>query len=222
MLLCSTHKKAANDYINVIESIISVFKASMPTFIICITILLILFLFRNEIKKLISRKFFIKIGNNFGVHFGGNQEAEASQNAGYEKLNDSFENKFISDNSKLIRNQVIENKLSPDETISLLIRQLTNTQFKVILLTIDKLIFSEQIELLYSLSKSPIPFNKNNQVMKFFLKLPDEKKKITPDLQSFLLFLFQYDLIVVNAFGYLITQIGREYLKFRVQHGLPL
>ncbi len=210
-----------HDNAHIIESLIGVFKASMPTFIVCVTIFFIIFLFRDQLKKLLKNKFSIKIGDHFGLHFGGNEKAEASQNAGYKKLNDSFENSFVSDNSKLIRNQIIENKLSSGEAISLLIRQLTNTQFKVIMLTVDKLIYNEQIELLYSLSKSPVPF-KEIQVMEYFLKLPDDKKKITPDLQSFLLFLFQYNLIIVGAYGYQITQIGRDYLKFRVQHGLPL
>lgn len=203
--------------------VISFLKTMGPTIPICLTILVIIFSFREFFKKLLSNKFSIKF-KDFEANFFGMMDglkSNPNQGEGFNKINDAFESELVSNNIKLIRKQIKDDKLTDQETISIFIRQLSYTQFLVLLMRIDKAIYHAQIQLLNDLNQSILCFNSQKIEEYYNLLLPDQKS-VTKDVQSFLWFLQNFNLIFSGPLGYSITQTGKDYLKFRIQNAQPI
>jgi hypothetical protein len=136
-----------------------------------------------------------------------------------DNLEMSYQSPVISKYKKLLRKQMTEAKLSPDDEIDILINLLANTRLNLFMLLIDKQLSEEQIGLLSYLNGKTTPIEQN-QLLPFLKK--GKSKDIHASFAQFLNILLASHLIAENVSSYTITPLGKEYLIFRVRIGHPI
>ncbi|MCW8469890.1 hypothetical protein OQJ19_04365 [Fluoribacter gormanii] len=130
----------------------------------------------------------------------------------------AYQNIIITNEEKIIRGQLIDAHFTNDQAIDILIYHLANKNFYIKLLEIDRLIFIEQISLLFFLNEEIAPCN-SSTLLSFYndwLKKSDNKKYL---FQDFLNFLIHNGLITEDLSGYKISNFGKEYLTFLIRIG---
>ena len=170
----------------------------------------------NKAQKLKYKDFSIDLGED-GPAFLGPQQG--SGNAKHLEYLKSFQSNIITAEEKLIKNQLIDSKMTEEQALNVLITHLANANLLTKLLTIDKFIFKEQIRLLVHLN-SQSKFIPENELEPFYNTWKENVENETEyTFDGFLNFLSQHRLIAHNIDGYSIGPIGKEYLGFLVRMG---
>lgn len=190
--------------------------------------LIVIFIFKHRIDEIL---------NNFGkkgkVRYGSlNIELgseipnliTAQQNtpdAKHLELQKTYQSPIITNEEMIIKNQLIESKLTSEQTINVLIYQLANSNLLVKLLAIDKLIFTEQVELLLFLNTKfkPTP---ESELLSFYTRWKNKNPSVDYPFKGFIDFLLNQRLIFQGIDGISIALVGKEYLGFLIRTGRSL
>jgi hypothetical protein len=170
-----------------------------------------------------------KLGANSQILLGDQGGNEVK----YAEMLKAFENPIVTNEENIIKNQLIEYKWSSKQAINVIVAQLAYKNFLIKLLIIDKLIYEEQIKLLFYLNTQNKPCDESD-LQKYYLSWKEREwsarlffwkknaKEIDIKYEDFLAFLCQNGLINQNVHKYNITMLGKEYLSFIVKIGRPL
>lgn len=193
-----------------------------------LTIFGIIFLFRKEVRNLLSQ-----IGHRssqitykgIDIRLGSLPSLPGvSQQSGTKYLQKTYQNKFVTDLEMEIEKYLKNNGLNlhGKETVETLIYHFANKSFENWVLWINKNIYLEQKELLSFINDKPSPV-KEDDLKKFFEKFKSNNK-IADDkykYEDFIGYLYQYELLVASPYGYQISPNGIEYLKWLIHMGEP-
>lgn len=186
--------------------------------------LCVLLIFRESINNLLIS--LCNIGSKatkiealgVNIHLGSQTLIEGTESR---RMSKAYQNQIITNEEEVIRKQISEAKLANEETISILINHLANSNFLVLVNVIDKIIYNEQIELLEYLNTHRNAPQSLDTLEQFFNKWQEKSKKTSYNFTNFLNFLIEYGLIQQNMGGYSISSLGIEYLSFIVRVGRP-
>lgn len=191
-------------------------------------LLIIILIFKHRIDDVLnsfSKKGKVRYGN-LNIELGSDitTSITAQQNSSDTKhleLQKSYQSPVITNEEFIIKNQLLEAKLTTEQAINVLIYHLANANLTIKLIAIDKLIFPEQVELLLFLNSQvkPIP---ESQLLSFYTKWKEKNSQIDYPFKGFLDFLLNQRLIFQNIDGLNIASIGKEYLTFLVRIGRQL
>jgi hypothetical protein len=194
-----------------------------PHLIWAIFLLIIIFTFKHRIDEILNsfgKKGKVRYGS-FNIELGSDIPSLAttqqdSPDAKHLALQKTYQSSLITNEEIIIRNQLMEAKLSPEQTVNVLIYHLAHANLVVKLLAIDKLIFPEQIELLLYLNSKfkPAP---ESELLSFYTKWKGKNPQIDYPFRGFLDYLLNQRLIFQNIEGLNIAPIGKEYLGFLIK-----
>lgn len=197
--------------------------------ILSCTVLIVIFIFKNEIKVLISafsKKGEMRINGILNLKISSDTpniltKSQDAPDTTYIDFHKSFENPVIFSKEKAIKSELIRANLTYDQAVDALIYHLANTQLIASMLIIDKQIFEEQIKLLLYLNTQNIPRNESD-LLCFYNEWKDKNSDKEYSFNGFLGFLLQQNLIIKNNYGYTLEPIGKEYLQFLIRVSKPL
>lgn len=135
-------------------------------------------------------------------------------------LQKTYQSAIITSEENLIFSQLKDAKLSTDQANRVLVYHLAHANFIIKLLLIDKLIFPEQIRLLFHLNVRTLP-EPQPKLLPFYQQWHGRNSEVHYSYDAFLNFLVQQGLITQNLNGYTITLLGKEYLAALIRVGSP-
>lgn len=145
------------------------------------------------------------------------QEYSSIKQAEFSK---AFQSPIITVEEKIIKEQLLSAGFTSEQAISILIYQLANKNLINKLLTINNLIFKEQVELLIFLNSQFKP-QPENLLYRYYQVWFENNKESDYKFHGFLNYLIKEKLISQCFEGYSIGEIGKEYLIFLVKIGRP-
>jgi hypothetical protein len=198
---------------------------SSSTLIWAIVILLIIWPLREPIKKFLES--FTNIWDKatkvelFGLNLHLGTPVPPITQQGQSVDYKVFQNPAISEEADTIKKQLSEKNLSQEQIINLLITHLASANYNLVMTFIDRFIFPEQIELLEHLNMHRSTSHSETELRQFFNKWQKRSNDTSYNFSSFLNFLVTQRLMIPTVQGYLISQLGIEYLSFIVRVGRP-
>lgn len=169
----------------------------------------------NKAQKLKHKDFSLDLGRNTDVLLNTQEEYASAKQREYLK---AFQSHSVTQEENLIRRQLIEVKMRPDQAIDVLIHHLANQNLLIKLLYLDRLIFKEQIKLLKYLNSQIKPKTKS-ELLNFYQEWLNSGGDESYSFDNFLNFLSSQNLIISGIDGYSISVIGKEYLNFLIRIG---
>lgn len=159
---------------------------------------------------------------NFNIVLGSDSQLPIGQqeNSQFITLQKTYQSPIITSEENLILSQLRDAKLSSEQANHVLIYHLAHAQFLIKLLGIDKIIFPEQIRLLFYLNTRNLP-EPQTSLLPFYQQWQTNNPNIPYSSDAFLNFLSQQGLIRQDLNGYTITLLGKEYLAALVKVGSP-
>ena len=195
-----------------------------------VVVLIFMFLFKENIRNILSslahvgnkaqklkyKNFSIDLKEDGAAIIGPQQGSDNTKHLQYLK---AFQSNMITAEEQLITNQLVESKMTEAQALNVLITHLANANLLTKLLTIDRFIFKEQINLLVYLN-SQSKFIPENELQPFYSEWKNDLGNETEyTFEEFLNFLSRQRLIAHNIDGYGIGPIGKEYLAFLIRIG---
>ena len=172
----------------------------------------------NKTNKIQYKGVNIALGGDVSSMMVGQQEPTDTKHV---ELQKAYQSTVITSEEKIIKDQLIEAKLSNQEAINILINHLANKNFLLHMLNIDRFIYNEQIEILLNLNKQMKACTESD-LFPFYKKWLEKSKESTYEFKRFLNFLLSNRLISEDMKGYSISILGREYLSLIVRLGRAL
>ncbi|MFO9066396.1 hypothetical protein SC828_05040 [Legionella pneumophila serogroup 1] len=169
----------------------------------------------NKTKNIQYKGLNIDLGSNTDSIAITQQATTDVKQAIYQK---AYQNIIITNEEQIIRNQLVEAKFSKDQAIDILIYHLANRNFLVKLLEIHRLIFPQQIRLLFFLNEQVEP-RTSSDLLPFYQEWVKISGGTEYPLQQFLNFLIQSGLMLEDLNGYQISNLGKEYLAYLIRIG---
>lgn len=187
----------------------------------------------NRIKSTTFEFIGIKLGADASLSLGG----EGFNDEKFNVFLKAFQSPIITNEEKIIRNQLAEAKCSDGQAITVLISQLANRNVLTLLCLIDRCIYEEQIKLLLYLNTNS-KICTGDDLQQFYTLWHEKSIKFKEAIsaiddkassyenstyEQFLGFLITHGLINQNINGYSITPLGKDYLSFivRAERRLP-
>lgn len=169
----------------------------------------------DRTKKLSYRGVDIILGSDDQLPVG------QQENLQFVALQKTYQSSIITSEETLIMSQLRDAKLAHEQANQVLIYHLAHAHFIIKLLSIDKIIFPEQIQLLLYLNAR---FRPEPQVsfLPFYEQWRNRNTNITYPFEDFLNFLLRQGLISQDFNGFTITLLGKEYLSTLVRLGGPV
>ncbi|MBP9741887.1 MAG: hypothetical protein KBD37_00850 [Burkholderiales bacterium] len=147
---------------------------------------------------------------------------EGSQLANSFEMDKYHQNTTITDEQNMILNFIKDSNLSNNEKLRTLIKDLAKANVEIKMLYISQWLFNEQVSLLSTLNmQQPLHIDK----LKIFYDAYDKNEIYQQKISygNFINNLKQASLILIDESNHcLITNLGREYLAYRVNRGLPI
>lgn len=191
-----------------------------------VLLLIVIYYFRNEVKNLLnalSSKGKIRLGRYLLIDLESNKSKTFNNPLSHQKnieYHKSFESQIVRNKEITMIHEIEESGLDYNEAILGLIYHLANTQTISEMLIIDRIIIPEQINLLLSLNSTFVPVTINDLTP--FYDNWRNKSNNDSSLENFIGFLINQGLIELQQGYFKISQLGKDYLSFRIKWGLQL